>query len=53
MERYHDRPMDFAEATLVRLAQREGLSTVFSIDHDGFETYSIQGRKRFRVVPVR
>src|SRR5215207_6228603 len=29
MHRYRDRPMDFADATLVHLAKREGLSTVF------------------------
>ena len=39
MKRYPDRPMDFADATLVRLAQREGLTTVFTVDHDDFETY--------------
>jgi predicted nucleic acid-binding protein len=53
MERYQDRPMDFADATLVRLAQRESLSTIFTIDHDDFETYRITGRRRFRIVPGR
>jgi uncharacterized protein len=53
MARYHDRPMDFADATLVRLARRESLSTVFTIDHDDFETYRIDGRRRFRIVPSR
>ena len=45
--------MDFADAALVRLAQREGLTTVFTVDHDDFETYRIEGRRRFRVVPER
>ena len=53
MSRYADRPMDFADATLVDLAKRESLSTVFTIDHDDFETYRIEGRRRFRVVPPR
>ena len=53
MARYHDRPMDFADATLVHLARRESLATVFTIDHDDFETYRIDGRKRFRIVPDR
>ena len=53
MERYHDRPMDFADATLVWLARREHLSTVFTVDHDDFETYRIEGKRRFRVVPGR
>lgn len=53
MERYSDRPMDFADATLVHLAKRESLSTIFTIDHDDFETYRIEGRRRFRIVPAR
>ena len=53
MDRYHDRPMDFADATLVHLARREQLETVFTIDHDDFETYRIDGRRRFRIVPGR
>jgi predicted nucleic acid-binding protein len=53
MSRYADRPMDFADATLVHLAQRESLSTIFSIDHDDFETYRIGGRGRFRIIPAR
>jgi uncharacterized protein len=52
MSRYADRPMDFADATLVYLAKREGLSTIFTVDHADFETYRIDGRRRFRVVPA-
>ena len=52
MSRYWDRPMDFADATLVYLAKRETLSTVFTVDHADFETYRIEGRRRFRVLPV-
>lgn len=53
MSRYADRPMDFADATLVHVAKRESLSTILTIDHDDFETYRIHGKKRFRVVPPR
>jgi uncharacterized protein len=53
MRRYHDRPMDLADATLVHVAERESLSTVFTIDHDDFETYRIKGRKRFWILPTR
>jgi uncharacterized protein len=52
MSRYWDRPMDFADATLVYLARRESLSTIFTVDHADFETYRIDGRRRFRVLPV-
>ncbi len=53
MERYRDRPIDFADSTLVHLARREQLDTVFTIDHDDFETYRIDGRRPFRIVPQR
>jgi hypothetical protein len=53
MRIYADRPMDFADATLVHLAERESLTTVFTVDHNDFETYRIGGGRRFRVVPGR
>ena len=52
MFRYWDRPMDFADATLVYLARRENLSTVFTVDRSDFNTYRIEGRKRFRLLPA-
>ena len=51
MYQYRDRPMDFADATLVRLAERESLSTVLTIDFADFQTYRIGGTKRFRILP--
>ena len=53
MNQYRDRPMDFADATLVRLAQRQSLQAILTIDFDDFETYRIDGRKRFRIFPSR
>jgi predicted nucleic acid-binding protein len=52
MSRYADRPMDFADGTLVHLAKREALSTIFTVDHADFDTYRIEGRRRFRVLPA-
>lgn len=52
MSRYLERPMDFADATLVHLAKRELLSTIFTVDHADFETYRIDGRRRFRILPT-
>ena len=52
MSRYWDRPMDFADATLVYLAKRESLSVVLTVDQADFETYRIEGRRRFRVLPA-
>jgi predicted nucleic acid-binding protein len=53
MMQYADRPMDFADATLVHLAEREGLSVILTLDHDDFETYRIGGRKKFTILPSR
>lgn len=53
MTRYRDRPMDFADATLVHVANRESLSLILTVDHDDFETYRIHGRKRFDILPRR
>jgi predicted nucleic acid-binding protein len=52
MSRYWDRPMDFADATLVHLARRESLSTVFTVDRADFETYRIEGKRRFQILPT-
>lgn len=53
MAKYADRPMDFADATLVHLAGLRAIDTVFTIDHDDFETYRIDGRRSFQIVPPR
>jgi uncharacterized protein len=53
MRRYADRPMDFADATLVHVAEREGLHTILTIDHDDFETYRIGRNAKFRILPSR
>jgi len=53
MDDYADRPMDFADATLVHLAARESISMVLTVDHDDFETYRLPGRKKFMILPVR
>ncbi|HEX8817886.1 MAG TPA: hypothetical protein VF753_20525 [Terriglobales bacterium] len=53
MHKYRDRPMDFADATLVHLAATEELSVILTVDHDDFETYRIGGRKRFTILPRR
>jgi predicted nucleic acid-binding protein len=53
MHRYADRPMDFADATLVHIAEREGLNTILTVDHDDFETYRIGRNAKFRILPAR
>jgi uncharacterized protein len=51
MDDYADRPMDFADATLVHLAARESISLILTVDRDDFETYRLPGRKRFTILP--
>lgn len=53
MAQYADRPMDFADATLVHVAASERLSTILTIDYDDFETYRLPGRKKFTILPRR
>ncbi len=53
MARYADRPMDFADATLVHVAERESLKTILTIDHADFETYRIGRNAKFRILPAR
>lgn len=51
MEKYQDIPMDFADATLVALAEETGIDEVFTLDIRGFHTYRIHGKKAFKVRP--
>jgi uncharacterized protein len=53
MSRYWDRPLDFAEATLVYLAKRESLSVILTVDYADFATYCIEGKRQFRILPQR
>lgn len=51
MHHYRDQPMDLADAALVRVAEREGLREIFTLDRRHFETYRINRRGRFVVMP--
>ena len=53
MSRYRDRPMDFADATLVHIANRQSISLILTIDHNDFETYRLAGNKKFTIRPAR
>jgi uncharacterized protein len=52
MFRFSDRPMDFADATLTFLAERESIDLVLTIDRADFQTYRIAGKRAFRILPV-
>lgn len=49
MRKYRDVPMDFADASLVALAEQRGEVDLFTLDSD-FEVYRA-GRKSFRLWP--
>jgi predicted nucleic acid-binding protein len=51
MAKYADVPMDFADATLVALAEETGTLDVLTLDRRGFTVYRVAGKKGFRIVP--
>jgi len=49
MEKYSDLPADFADASLVALAERLNVSRVASVDRD-FAIYRLEGKRRLENV---
>jgi len=43
--------MDFADTTLVALAEETDIDEIFTLDKKGFNTYRIRGRRNFKVWP--
>jgi predicted nucleic acid-binding protein len=52
MEKYRDLPMDLADAALVRVAEREALTQIFTLDRKHFSIYRPGRRRRFSIVPA-
>lgn len=52
MQQYRDLPMDLADAALVRVAERERISQVFTLDRRDFTIYRPAGVGRFRILPA-
>jgi predicted nucleic acid-binding protein len=50
MQKYRDLPMDLADATLVRVAEREGIRRVFTIDRRDFALYRPAKIGRFDII---
>lgn len=48
-KKYSDQPMDFADATLVVVAERTGIKQIISIDSD-FDIYRLPGKVRIENV---
>ena len=51
MDKYRDVPMDYADATLVALAEQRKTNEIFTLDRRGFATYRIHSRKAFTIFP--
>lgn len=47
LEKYRDRPMDLADASLVVLAERLGVTEILTIDRADFDVYRLSGNRRF------
>lgn len=50
LEKYRDRPMDLADASLVVLAERLGINEILTIDRSDFDVYRLSGNRRFAQV---
>ncbi|HET8698890.1 MAG TPA: hypothetical protein VFO94_15490, partial [Gammaproteobacteria bacterium] len=53
MRRYADTPMDYADATLVLLADALNIADILTLDRRGFSTYRAGGRRAFRLLTER
>jgi hypothetical protein len=51
MRKYADRPMDLADAALLRVAEREGLRKIFTVDRRDFAVYRLHNRVRPTLLP--
>jgi predicted nucleic acid-binding protein len=51
MLKYRDLPMDLADAALVRVAEREKLRRVFTVDRRDFQVYRPARLGRFAIIP--
>lgn len=51
MGKYCDRPMNLADAALVRVAERDKIRTIFTVDRSDFETYRPSRTWRFSILP--
>jgi predicted nucleic acid-binding protein len=52
MDKHRDLPMDLADAALVRVAERESLTEIFTLDRKHFSIYRSGRRRRFSIVPA-
>src|SRR5438552_607265 len=51
MRKYRDLPMDLADAALVRVAEREKIRRIFTVDGTDFQVYRPHRIGRFSIIP--
>ncbi len=51
IEKYADTPMDFADATLVLLAEALGTTQIVTLDHRGFRAFRTRKGHPFEIIP--
>ena len=47
---YSNLPCDYADASLIALAERTGVTAIATVDQRDFSVYRLRGRRRFRLV---
>lgn len=53
MKQYADLPIDFADASIVTLAERYKISNIFTLDHKHFRIYKPKHLKTFHIIPEK
>jgi len=48
--KYASLPCDYADASLIALAERTGVTAIATVDQRDFSVYRLRGRRRFRIV---
>ncbi|MGR3176473.1 MAG: type II toxin-antitoxin system VapC family toxin [Candidatus Anammoxibacter sp.] len=51
MKKYNDLPMDFADASIVVLAEEKGITTIFTLNKKHFRLYKTKHGKSFHLIP--
>jgi uncharacterized protein len=51
MRKQANRPMDLADAALLRVAEREGIRKIFTVDRRDFSEYRLHGRTKPTILP--
>ncbi len=50
MSKYRDLPCDYADATLIWLAEKTGVLQIATVDQGDFSVYRASGRRAFRIL---